>query len=52
MLTVARKLVNERKKQSNPDTHVFKPKIRMMIIGLPNTGKSTIINQLAGRAHV
>ncbi len=52
MLTVARKLVNERKKESNPDTHVFKPKIKMMIIGLPNTGKSTIINQLANKTVV
>ena len=52
MLTVARKLVNDKKKQSNPDTHVFKPKIKMMIIGLPNTGKSTIINQLANKNAV
>lgn len=52
MLTMARTIVNERKKESNPETHVYKPKIKMMIIGLPNTGKSTIINQLANRNAV
>lgn len=33
---------------SNPD-YVLKNKLRMMIMGLPNTGKSTIINKLAKR---
>lgn len=41
-LVVKRKLENG----ANPN---LKKKIRMMFIGLPNTGKSTIINRLVGR---
>ena len=44
----AKFLVNTKIKESNPD-YKEKTKIRMMIIGLPNTGKSTIINRLANR---
>jgi len=45
----ARAIVAQKRKESSPDGQVTKTKMRLMIIGLPNTGKSTIINQLAGR---
>lgn len=48
VLSEARKIVDKKRKQSNPD-QAPKAKLRLLIIGLPNTGKSTIINQLAGR---
>lgn len=46
---MARAIVEEKRKESNPDTYEPKTKLKLMIIGLPNTGKSTIINQLANR---
>lgn len=46
---LARTIVEEKRKASNPDTYSPKENLKMMIIGLPNTGKSTIINQLANR---
>jgi ribosome biogenesis GTPase A len=48
VMSLARSLVDKKRKESNPDM-ATKAKMRLMIIGLPNTGKSTIINQLAGR---
>jgi ribosome biogenesis GTPase A len=48
-VAVARKLVEDNRKECNPDYVETKSKLRMMIVGLPNTGKSTIINQLANR---
>ncbi len=50
VMTKAKAIVAQKRKESNPDTVVTKTKMRLMIIGLPNTGKSTIINQLAGRS--
>ncbi len=44
----AKKIVKEKRLKSNPDKEP-RSKLRMMIIGLPNTGKSTIINKLANR---
>jgi len=44
----AKETVHQNILESNPD-HVRKTKLRMMVIGLPNTGKSTIINRLANR---
>lgn len=44
----AKKIVHENILKSNPD-YAGKKRFRMMIIGLPNTGKSTIINKLASR---
>ena len=44
----AREIVLEKWEKSNPDANHRKD-LRMMIIGLPNTGKSTIINRLAKR---
>lgn len=49
VVTKARSIVEERRKESNPDIVTPKSKLRMMILGLPNTGKSTIINQLVGK---
>lgn len=48
IVRLAKKIVHEKKMQSNPGGYSRK-KFRMMIIGVPNTGKSTIINQLAQR---
>jgi ribosome biogenesis GTPase A len=44
----ARELVIKRKMENGANPNL-KKKIRMMFIGLPNTGKSTIINRLVGR---
>lgn len=48
VMTLARSLVQKKREESNPGTAV-KAKIKIMLLGLPNTGKSTIINQLAGK---
>ena len=52
VMAMARNIVMEKRRQNNPEVANPKQKMRLMIIGLPNTGKSTIINQLAGRAAV
>lgn len=52
VMTMARNIVMEKRKQNNPEVKNPKQKMRLMILGLPNTGKSTIINQLAGRNAV
>jgi len=49
VISMARKIVEQNRKECNPDYVETKTKLRMMIVGLPNTGKSTIINQLANR---
>jgi ribosome biogenesis GTPase A len=46
---MARTIVEQKRKESNPDNYEPKAKLKLMIIGLPNTGKSTIINQFANR---
>lgn len=46
--TTAKDVVIKKIRESNPG-FVFDRKLKMMIIGLPNTGKSTIINRLANR---
>ncbi|MBC7537303.1 MAG: ribosome biogenesis GTPase YlqF [Bacteriovorax sp.] len=48
-MAMARAIVDQKRKDSNPETYEHKAKLKLMIIGLPNTGKSTIINQLANR---
>jgi ribosome biogenesis GTPase A len=48
-VSMARKIVEANRKECNPDYVETKTKLRVMIVGLPNTGKSTIINQLANR---
>lgn len=50
VVSMARKMATENRKQTNPDYVETKTKLRLMIVGLPNTGKSTIINQLANRS--
>ena len=50
VMTMARAIVDQKRKDSNPETYQYKAKLKLMIIGLPNTGKSTIINQLANRS--
>ncbi len=48
IISLSLKVVNQKIKVSNPE-NTGKSKLKMMIIGLPNTGKSTIINRLANR---
>lgn len=48
-VSLARKMVEKNRKATNPDYVETKTKLKLMIVGLPNTGKSTIINQLAGK---
>lgn len=48
-VSMARKIVENNRRKANPDYVETKTKLKMMIVGLPNTGKSTIINQLANR---
>lgn len=50
VMAKAKTIVAAKRLESNPDSPTQKTKMRLMIIGLPNTGKSTIINQLAGRS--
>jgi ribosome biogenesis GTPase A len=45
----AQAIVDEKRMANNPDKIIEKKKLKLMTIGLPNTGKSTIINQLAGK---
>lgn len=49
VMAKARSIVEEKRKASNPEKTDTKVKLKLMILGLPNTGKSTIINQLANR---
>jgi len=48
ILQQSKQIINNRKTKNNKD---YKPKkkLKMMVVGLPNTGKSTIINRLSGR---
>ena len=48
IVTMAYNILNEKYKLSNPDKDRAK-KIRAMIIGIPNCGKSTLINSLVNR---
>ena len=48
VIAAAKNVVQKRRLESNPDI-VEKKKLRLMILGLPNTGKSTIINKLSKR---
>lgn len=49
VLAQARKVVEDNRKVANPDYVETKTKLKVMIVGLPNTGKSTIINQLSNK---
>lgn len=49
VLHAAKTIVINRKKEFNPEINHENVKVRMMVLGLPNTGKSTLINQMAGR---
>lgn len=48
-MQLCRTIVDKKRIESNPELTTPKEKLKLMIIGLPNTGKSTIINQLANR---
>jgi ribosome biogenesis GTPase A len=49
VVPMARKIVLANRRVSNPDYVETKSRLKLMIVGLPNTGKSTIINQLTAR---
>lgn len=49
VMATARTIVDNKRREANPDMPQ-KARMRLMILGLPNTGKSTIINALAGRS--
>ncbi len=49
IVSKARKIIEDKRKLSSTEAIKPKEKIRFMIVGLPNTGKSTLINQLAKR---
>lgn len=48
IIQISKKIVQTKRQESNPGI-APKTKLKIMIIGLPNTGKSTIINKLANR---
>jgi ribosome biogenesis GTPase A len=48
VLSIAKKMI-EKKRQESCESVVAKEKYKFMIIGLPNTGKSTFINAIANR---
>jgi ribosome biogenesis GTPase A len=50
VLSMAREIVEANRLKCNPDYVAKNEKLKIMIVGLPNTGKSTIINQLAGKS--
>jgi ribosome biogenesis GTPase A len=49
LLSLSRKIIEDKRRANNPEGIKPKTKYRFMIIGLPNTGKSTFINLLAAR---
>jgi ribosome biogenesis GTPase A len=49
ILSTARKIVESKRQASSAEAVALKTKYKLMIIGLPNTGKSTFINQIANR---
>jgi ribosome biogenesis GTPase A len=49
VLTMGRKIIEDKRRACNPEGVAEKSKFKFMIIGLPNTGKSTFINQVAKR---
>ena len=48
VIKYAKEIINSKNQKSNPDAGLLL-KYKFMIVGLPNTGKSTIINRLAKR---
>ncbi len=52
VMALAKKIVDQKRRESNPHQKEFAKKIKLMVLGLPNVGKSTIINQLVGRNAV
>ncbi|MBF0299568.1 MAG: ribosome biogenesis GTPase YlqF [Oligoflexia bacterium] len=49
VLKLTRQIVDDKKKLSNPDSFKSSSQLKLMIVGIPNTGKSTIVNLLANR---
>lgn len=49
VLSMAKNIIQKKRMECNPEGIAPKEKFKFMIIGLPNTGKSTFINQVANR---
>lgn len=49
VLAEGKKIIEKKRQQCNPEGISTKEKYKFMIVGLPNTGKSTFINQVANR---
>ncbi len=49
VISLARKIVEQKRRECSPEGISSKDKYKFMVIGLPNTGKSTFINSLASR---
>lgn len=49
VINKARAIIEEKRKQCSGDDIADKEKYKFMVVGLPNTGKSTLINSLANR---
>jgi len=49
VLRKGKEIIEKKRKECNPDGLSAKEKYKFMIVGLPNTGKSTFINQVAHR---
>ena len=49
VLQTSRQIIEAKRRACNPELLDQKGKYKFMIIGLPNTGKSTFINQISGR---
>lgn len=49
ILSKAKNVIEAKRKASSPDFVKPKDRYRFMVVGLPNTGKSTFINQFANR---
>lgn len=49
VLTMSRRIIEDKRRACNPERTEAKQDCKLMIVGLPNTGKSTFINQLANR---
>ncbi len=49
VISLSKRIIEKRRRECNPEGIESKEKYKFMVIGLPNTGKSTFINQVANR---
>lgn len=50
VMSMAKEIVDKKRRDTSSQNYVPNENLKLMIIGLPNTGKSTIINLLANRS--